>query len=438
MPSNVTRICSSLLLFTAALVSSSFAQTVAQSSPNPATPAPTSGDVMRDRIAKAKAYIVVRNYNAAIYELENIRKESGDPAVRGVVNNLLMNSYLEQGDYKRAQDFLTQFYNEQKTTKAGAADAYAVVAGQVIKGARMRAERYKALGLNIGDRTLPLEALNDLEKMRETVEMVITQAKEIGKTPARTADAMAILEEATNSRTMIARDDYDAKRWKDEVADTREEITNSRSVVRNAVADGLPDAPNAQPTANVSTVAANTTASPVIIIPSASATANTANNSAPPREREVKPVPENTTAANTSQPVFVPTQPTAALVNLPAPKKEEPKPVETPKAETTASASPALDANGNVDVGGTLVSYATNKQSPVYPAVARAMRASGVVKVEVTVDEKGNVAQVHKATGPMTLQSAASDAIKKWKFKPFMRDGQAVKASGYVNFNFAL
>ena len=38
---------------------------------------PTSGDVMRERISKAKAFIAVRNYNAAIYELENIRKETG-------------------------------------------------------------------------------------------------------------------------------------------------------------------------------------------------------------------------------------------------------------------------------------------------------------------------------------------------------------------------
>lgn len=75
---------------------------------------PTSGDVMRDRISKAKAFIAVRNYNAAIYELENIRKETGDAAVQAVVNVLLMNSYLEQGDFKRAQDFLTEFYNLQR------------------------------------------------------------------------------------------------------------------------------------------------------------------------------------------------------------------------------------------------------------------------------------------------------------------------------------
>src|SRR4051812_33594844 len=90
----------------------------------PAAPAPTSGDVMHARISKAKAFIVVRNYNAAIYELENIRRESADPAVQSVINVLLMNSYLEQGDYKRAQDLLKDFYAQQKTTKTNAASNY--------------------------------------------------------------------------------------------------------------------------------------------------------------------------------------------------------------------------------------------------------------------------------------------------------------------------
>jgi protein TonB len=66
------------------------------------------------------------------------------------------------------------------------------------------------------------------------------------------------------------------------------------------------------------------------------------------------------------------------------------------------------------------------------------MRATGVVKVEVTVNETGEVAEVQKTSGPTLLQAAAKDAIKKWKFKPFVRDGQPVKATGFVNFNFSL
>ena len=66
------------------------------------------------------------------------------------------------------------------------------------------------------------------------------------------------------------------------------------------------------------------------------------------------------------------------------------------------------------------------------------MRATGVVTVEVVVDEAGEVSEIQNTNGPAILQSAAKDAVKRWKFKPFIRDGQPVKATGFVSFNFAL
>ncbi len=87
---------------------------------------------------------------------------------------------------------------------------------------------------------------------------------------------------------------------------------------------------------------------------------------------------------------------------------------------------------------GSLVNYATQKANPVYPLIARNMRMTGIVKVELMIDENGQVAQVQNTSGPPMLKQAATDAIKKWKFKPFTRDGQATKATGFVNFNFSL
>lgn len=427
MPLNVRRFSTSVLLVLVSFIGFTVAQTIEPTPVSqPAQPqAPTSGDVMRDRISKAKAFIVVRNYNAAIYELENIRKESADPAVQSVVSVLLMNSYLEQGDYKRAQDFLSDLYKQQSTTKANAAANYQAVAGQIVKSAKSRAERYRTLGLSITDRTLPLEALNDLEKMRETLELLITQSKEIGKVPARTQDAMMLLEEASTSRAIIARDSYDANRWRNETANTREEIASSRSVVVSAVPEGGSELPNLAQSAVVNTGQNSTptaaSAKPAVTTPPAT----TPNTGTPPpiivgqsgREREVRSTPTKTAD-------------TAVAVNTP-PKTE-------PKTETKTEPAPTQPNDGSPLNVGSLVSYATRQSPPTYPPAAKTVRATGVVKVEVTIDENGEVAEIGKTSGHAMLQAAAKDAVRKWRFKPFTRDGQPVRANGYVSFNFNL
>jgi TonB family protein len=416
MPLNVRRYYT-FSIFVILLVLAGFAgaQDVTPPPVNPPVQAPTSGDVMRERISKAKAFIAVRNYNAAIYELENIRRESSDPAVQGVVNVLLMNSYLEQGDYKRAQDLLKEFYTQQKTTKANAFANYMAVAGQIVKGARSRVERYRALGLSVSDRTLPLEALNDLEKMRETLELVITQSKELGNDKARSADGMALLEEAGNSRAMLSRDAYDARLWKEEVADTREKLVSSRSVVLNAVTEA-PTTTGGEIVAQNSKPAEGPVIRPVV---------DTKTDSV--RDREVKApaaTPPASAAGTNEKPVYIVAGTPPAADNL--------KTAEVPKADGAAKDGSPLD------VGSTLVAYATRKPQPVYPLAARNIRATGVVNVEVTINEAGEVAEVGKASGPSLLQAAAIDAIRKWRFKPFVRDGQPVRANGSVSFNFNL
>src|SRR5208283_5407143 len=57
-----------------------------------------------------------------------------------------------------------------------------------------------------------------------------------------------------------------------------------------------------------------------------------------------------------------------------------------------------------------------SRVAPVYPEVARRMRISGIVKLEVTVDAEGKVTDVKPLSGNGILSSAAQDAVRKWKF----------------------
>lgn len=421
----------------------------------------SSADVMRERVAKARAYIVVKNYNAAIYELNNIKRESSDPTVHGVVNVLLMNSFLEQGDYKNAQDFLNDLSKDLKANKPNAAANYFAVASQVVRGAKTQYERYRALGFNVTDRNLPTPATNDIEKMREILEVVIMQSKELGKDAKNMDNTMALLEGATTARGSFAKDDYDANRWRIEVADSREQLTNSRSTVINAV--NMPQIPGMENTVASNTnppITPQTTEQSSIFLPVSKETPNvekkptqnavnkSSNESVVKNETLLKPVetpkqevkkeeikqPEqnNKNSASTE------TRRDRVVIGS-APKTETPTTEENNSSETeTVAKTEETPKNDSPLTVGSLIGYATKKQNPVYPTVARSMRMTGVVKVEVIVDEEGKVSEVQNTDGPTLLQAAAQDAVRKWKFKPFMRDGEPVRAMGFVSFNFSL
>jgi periplasmic protein TonB len=81
---------------------------------------------------------------------------------------------------------------------------------------------------------------------------------------------------------------------------------------------------------------------------------------------------------------------------------------------------------------------AITRSSPDYPPMARQMHVSGPVIVEAEVTADGDVAKVQPVSGNALLSSAAVNAVKKWKFKPFTAEGKPAKAVVRLSFNFTL
>jgi len=52
------------------------------------------------------------------------------------------------------------------------------------------------------------------------------------------------------------------------------------------------------------------------------------------------------------------------------------------------------------------------------------------------VDEEGKVLEAKATTGPKSLRDSAEDAARRTKFKPVLLNGQPIKASGFINYNF--
>ncbi len=76
---------------------------------------------------------------------------------------------------------------------------------------------------------------------------------------------------------------------------------------------------------------------------------------------------------------------------------------------------------------------------PVYPPDAVENNIEGTVIIQLTVDEKGNVSQYKIVSGGhKLLNNAAVDAVKQWKYAPYVKEGrpQPVRFSVVLDFFF--
>ena len=108
-----------------------------------------------------------------------------------------------------------------------------------------------------------------------------------------------------------------------------------------------------------------------------------------------------------------------------------------PKADDAKTKSAATQPGDAVNDAGSLNAFATRKVLPRYPPIAKQSGTTGLVRVHVIV-EGGKVIAVSRSEGPLVLQSAAEEAVRKWSFQVVSIEGQPTRLSGYIDFNFTL
>lgn len=86
--------------------------------------------------------------------------------------------------------------------------------------------------------------------------------------------------------------------------------------------------------------------------------------------------------------------------------------------------------------GGVLNGKAVRLVQPPYPAIARSAHAAGQVKVQIVIDENGNVISASAVSGHPLLTGAAVAAARQSKFTPTKLSGMPVKVSGVIIYNF--
>jgi protein TonB len=87
---------------------------------------------------------------------------------------------------------------------------------------------------------------------------------------------------------------------------------------------------------------------------------------------------------------------------------------------------------------GVAVGNLIQKTSPVYPPIAKAARVSGTVVLQATISKTGTIENLRVISGPAMLQQAALDAVRSWRYRPYLLNNDPVEVETTVNVIFSL
>jgi protein TonB len=102
---------------------------------------------------------------------------------------------------------------------------------------------------------------------------------------------------------------------------------------------------------------------------------------------------------------------------------------------TSSSAAPAnrVSVSANV-VAASLIT----KINPEYPVEARAKNIQGEVVLHAIIDKEGNVSQIKVWSGDDALAKSAVEAVRQWKYRPMLVDGDPKEVDTTITVTFSL
>jgi TonB family protein len=82
--------------------------------------------------------------------------------------------------------------------------------------------------------------------------------------------------------------------------------------------------------------------------------------------------------------------------------------------------------------------YLVERVEPEYPEPAREQHIQGPVVLEALVGKDGTVEKLSTISGDSQLATAATDAVRQWRFKPFFRNGSPEEFQTQITVSFRL
>ena len=78
------------------------------------------------------------------------------------------------------------------------------------------------------------------------------------------------------------------------------------------------------------------------------------------------------------------------------------------------------------------------KIEPKYPKIALAAHVSGTVVLKAVISKEGEIKELQVVSGHPLLVPAALDAVKQWRYRPYLLNGEPVEVETNINVNFQI
>jgi protein TonB len=78
------------------------------------------------------------------------------------------------------------------------------------------------------------------------------------------------------------------------------------------------------------------------------------------------------------------------------------------------------------------------KIQPNYPALARSARIQGMVVLQAVIGKQGNIENLRVMSGHPMLVQAALDAVRQWRYRPYVLNNEPVEVETQIMVNFSL
>ncbi len=79
-----------------------------------------------------------------------------------------------------------------------------------------------------------------------------------------------------------------------------------------------------------------------------------------------------------------------------------------------------------------------HKIEPPYPKLALAARITGVVLLKAIISRDGEIKELQVVSGHPILVPAAIDAVKQWRYRPYLLNGEPVEVETNISVTFQI